>query len=69
MSVCKKGRGGLNVQHRLVGLLRQSVYCRLAGFEDTNDAEQLAQDPAMRVIVGRRGPESQAASTNAMSRF
>ena len=50
-------------------LLRQSVYSRLAGYEDTNDAERLAQDPAMRVIVGRRGPERQAASTNTMSRF
>ena len=29
----------------------------------------LAQDPAMRVIVGRRGLERQAASTNTMSRF
>ena len=45
-------RGGRNVQHRLVGLLRQSVYSRLAGYEDTNDAERLADDPTMRVVVG-----------------
>ena len=51
----QESRGGRNVQHRLVGLLRQSVYSRLAGYEDTNDAERLAQDPTMRVIVGRRG--------------
>ncbi len=58
------------MQHRLVGLLRQSVYSRLAGYEDTNDAERLAQDPTMRIIVGRRvGPEKPAASTNTMSRF
>ena len=58
------------MQHRLVGLLRQSVYSRLAGYEDTNDAERLAQDPTMRIIVGRRGgPERPAASTNTMSRF
>ena len=65
----QESRGGRNVQHQLVSLLRQSVYSRLAGYEDTNDAERLAEDPAMRVIVGRRGPERQAASTNTMSRF
>jgi hypothetical protein len=60
---------GRNAQHHLVPLLRQSVYSRLAGYEDTNDAERLAQDPAIRVVVGWRGPERQAASTNTMSRF
>ena len=65
----QESRGGRNVQHRLVGLLRQSVYSRLAGYEDTNDAERLAQDPAMRVIVGWQGTDKQAASTNTMSRF
>ena len=65
----QESRGGRNVQHELVALVRQSVYSRLAGYEDTNDAERLAQDPAMRVIVGRRGLERQAASTNTMSRF
>ena len=65
----QESRGGRNVQHQLVALLRQPVYSRLAGYEDTNDAERLAQDPAMRVIFGRRGLERQAASTNTMSRF
>ena len=65
----KDGRTGRNVQHQFVPLLRQSVYSRLAGYEDTNDAERLAQDPAMRVIAGWRGPDKPAASTNSMSRF
>ena len=65
----QESRGGRNVQHRLVGLLRQSVYSRLAGYEDTNDAERLADDPTMRVIVGDRGIDRPAASTNTMSRF
>ena len=62
-------RGGRNVQHELVPPLRQSVYSRLAGYEDTNDAEKLARDPAMQAVVGRRALEKQAASTNTLSRF
>ena len=30
--------------------LRQSVYSRMAGYEDVNDAERLAQDPTFRPI-------------------
>ena len=62
-------RHGRNVQHELVPLLRQSVYSRLAGYEDTNDAERLARDPARQAVVGRRALEKQAASTNTWSRF
>ncbi len=64
----RESRTGRNVQHRLVPLLRRSVYSRLTGYEDTNDAERLTQDPAMRVIVGWQGTDKQAAGTNAMSR-
>lgn len=46
-------RGGRNVQHELVALLRQSVYSRLAVYEDTNDAVRLARDPAMQAALGR----------------
>ena len=35
-------RTGKNGRHALVGLLRQSVFGRLAGYEDVNDAERLA---------------------------
>ena len=54
-SALAEGRRGTNIRHRLLGLLRQSVYGRLAGYEDLNDAERLARDPAMRAVVGVRG--------------
>jgi hypothetical protein len=40
-------RTGKNGRHALVGLLRQSVFGRLAGYEDVNDAERLRHDPAL----------------------
>ena len=55
-----EGRRGKNIRHRLPGLLRQAVYGRLAGYEDVNDAERLARDPAMRAIVGREGLDPSA---------
>lgn len=45
-------RTGNNGSHALVGMLRQSVFGRLAGYEDVNDAERLRHDPATRWIVG-----------------
>src|SRR6202521_3018746 len=62
-------RTGKNRQHLLVGLLRQSVFGRLAGYEDVNDAERLCRDPAMRWVVGGRAPMGQAASASQMGRF
>ena len=62
-------RTGRNTQHTLPGLSRQSVFERLAGYEDTNDADRLSVDPSMRHVVGGRAKERNAASTSEMSRF
>ena len=62
-------RTGKNIQHQVSGLLRQSVYARLAGYEDTNDHEWLSRDPAMRAVIGKRALERMAASSGTVSRF
>jgi hypothetical protein len=62
-------RTGKNGRHRLGGLLRQSVFGRLAGYEDVNDAERLCRDPAMRWVVGDRAMSGSAASASQMGRF
>src|SRR5919199_1071837 len=67
--VLSDGRRGRNTRHLLTGLLRQSVFGRLAGYEDVNDADRLAHDPAMRAVVGRRGLDRAAASASQMGRF
>jgi hypothetical protein len=40
-------RRGTNTRHLLTGLFRQSMFGRLAGHEDVNDAERLAHDPVV----------------------
>lgn len=62
-------RTGRNGRHRLAGLLRQSIFSRLAGYEDVNDADRLRRDPVMRRLVGGRAVKRGAASVSAMGRF
>jgi len=62
-------RTGKNARHALAGLFRQSVFGRLAGYEDVNDAERLRHDPAMRWIVGGKAGHGRAASPSQMGRF
>jgi hypothetical protein len=47
-------RRGKNTQLPLADLFRQSVYSRMAGHVDINDAERLSQDPAFRLIGSER---------------
>jgi hypothetical protein len=50
-------------------MFRRSVFGRLAGYEDVNDADRLRHDPAMRWVVGGRAAMSDAASPSQMGRF
>lgn len=62
-------RTGQNSRHTLIAQVRQSVFGRLAGYEDVNDADRLGRDPAMRWIVGGRAVTQSAASASQMGRF
>ncbi len=62
-------RTGKNGWHGMTGQFRQSVFGRLGGYDDVNDADRLGRDPAMRWIVGGKAIERQAASTSQMGRF
>jgi hypothetical protein len=62
-------RTGRNGRHALAGLFRQSVFGRLAGYEDVNDADRLRHDPAMRWIVGVKATSGAAALPSQIGRF
>jgi hypothetical protein len=65
----KDKRQGRNIQHELKELLRQSVYSRLAGYEDVNDAEKLRNDPALRAVLSERALEKSGSSDGTLGRF
>jgi len=66
LTECRKGK---NTQHTLVALLRQSIFGRLAEYEDVNDAERLRLDPAMRCLEGGKADSKLGASSSEMARF
>src|SRR5450756_2057588 len=62
-------RRGKNTQLPMADLLRQSVYSRLAGYEDMNDAERLSPDPTFRLIGSEKIWERGAARTSRLQTF
>jgi len=60
------GQNGRNIQHDMTNLLRQSVYTRLAGYEDVNDSQRLSVNPVMRTAAEKK---KNAASINTIGRF
>src|SRR5438128_3039805 len=62
-------RRGKNTQFPFADLLRQSVYSRLAGYEDLNDAERLSQDPTFRLIDSEKIWDRGAALTSRLQTF
>src|SRR6516162_8279012 len=74
--VLADARSGKNGRHALGGLFRQSVFGRLAGYEDVNDAERLRQGGPGDALdcrrqsgaEGRGFAESDGALRDAMAR-
>ena len=62
-------RRGKNTRLPLADLLGQSVYSRIAGYEDGNDAERLSQDPTFRLIGSERVWDRGAALTSRLQSF
>ena len=62
-------RQGTNKQFTLADLLRQSVYSRLAGYEDLNDAERVSIDPTVRLIGSQKIWDRGAALTSTLHGF
>ncbi len=62
-------RQGLNKKFPLADLLRQSIYSRLAGYEDVNDAVRVSADPTFRLIGSQRNWDRRAALTSTLHGF
>jgi hypothetical protein len=62
-------RTGRNCQFPLADLFRQSIYSRLAGYKDTNDAERLAEDPTFRMLASRARRATSVALTSTVHWF
>jgi hypothetical protein len=58
-----------NSEVGITSTLRQSIYSRLAGYEDVNDAARLSPDPTFRLIGSRKIWERGAALTSRLQSF
>src|SRR5713226_7684181 len=58
-----------NARLPFADLLRQSVYSRLAGYEDVNDAERLCHDPTFRLVGSEKIWDRGAALTSRLQTF
>jgi Transposase DDE domain group 1 len=62
-------RTGHNRQFPRADLFCRSIYSRLAGYEDTNDAERLAEDPTFRMLASRERRDTSIALTSTLHWF
>lgn len=62
-------RQGLNKKFPLADLLRQSVYSRLAGYQDLNDAVQVSADPTFRLLGSKKNWDRGGALTSRLQTF
>ncbi len=65
--VLTDSRRGKNGRHGLVGQFRQSIFGRLGGYDDVNDADRLSLDPVMRWIVDKTTLTARASYTRTKS--
>ena len=62
-------RQGLNKKFPLADLVRQSIYSRLAGYEDLNDAVRVSADPTFRLLGSKKNWDRGGALTSRLQSF
>jgi hypothetical protein len=62
-------RQGTNKKFPLADLVRQSIYSRLAGYEDLNDAVRVSADPTFRLLGSKKNWDRGGALTSRLQTF
>ena len=62
-------RQGTNKKFPFVDLVRQSVYSRLAGYQDLNDAVRVSADPTFRLLGSKKNWDRGGALTSRLQSF